>query len=57
MYGFAVTTEAEPSLILSKTAVNLLKSASQSSQCLKLWMNTEDGGKMGKLYENNIVLI
>lgn len=57
MYGFAVTTEAEPSLILSKTAVNLLKSGSQSSQCLKLWMNTEDGGKMGKLYENNIVLI
>lgn len=57
MYGFAVTTEAEPSLVLGKTAVNLLKSASQSSQCLKLWMNTEDRGKMGKLYENNIVFI
>lgn len=56
MYGFAVITEAESSLILSKTSVNL-KSMSQSSQCLKLWMNTEDGGKMGKLYENNIVLI
>lgn len=35
MYGFAVITEAESSLlILSKTAVNL-KSMSQSSQCLE----------------------
>lgn len=52
MCAFAVTIQAKPLLILSKTLCS-----SEAPQSLKLWMDIEDGEKMGKLCENKIVCI